>query len=150
MRSTELAAVKLRSLWACALCVLLASCGAVGGFLIGARHRGYSAAEVDFNLGEVQTNVQFNHLLEYRKLEALLRAGCSDGALTELTQDVDMQMGLLVDLHKKYASSWADKYMLERDPAIITELATFKSAYDGSWPAPVCKGRTSSASEASR
>lgn len=123
-----------------ALTVLVAAAG--GGFLAGARHRGYSAAQVDFNLGEIQTTLQFNHLLEYRKLEELLRAGCSDGALTELSNDVGMQMGLVVDLHKKYASSWADKYMLERDPKIITDLATFKSAYGGSWPAPVCKDHT--------
>lgn len=114
---------------------------------MGVKHRGYSAAEVDFNLGEVQTTLQFNHLLEYRKLEGLLRAGCSDGALTELTQDIDMQMGLIVDLHRKYASSWTDKYMLERDPAIISDLAAFKSAYDGSWPAPVCKGGASKPSK---
>jgi hypothetical protein len=123
---------------------------AVGGYLAGARHRGYSATQVDFNLGEVQTTLQFNHLLEYRKLQRLLRAGCSDGALTELTQDLNMQMGLIADLHKQYASSWADKYMLERDPAIINELTTFKSAYDGTWPAPVCKDRAVGAIQPSK
>ena len=114
---------------------------AAGGYAAGARQRGDSPAQVDHTPGEIQATLQFNHLLEYRRLEKFLLAGCSAEALAQLKFDVDLQMGLVAELRQAHPSAWADHDMSALDPGTFGELGVFKSAYGNSWNEPVCKAQ---------
>lgn len=108
---------------------------AVGSFVLGVkssnRHTGVETASV-------QAMQWFNHLLLFREIEADLLNGCSDEALEKIRKSIDMEMMLLSSFHNRYKNTWVNKYVSDRDPSLMKELANYKSKYDGGPVKPKC------------
>jgi hypothetical protein len=85
-----------------------------------------------------QAMLWFNHLKQFQEIESYLSRGCVDQAL-ELTKIAkDQEMKLLADFQKRQKDTWVNEYISKRDPNLLAELATFKSAYGSSWKTPKC------------
>jgi len=89
-------------------------------------------------LDETQAMFWFNHLLQFREIEADLEKGCSTEALEKTRIAIDGEMGLLSSFHKENANSTLNKYTSDRDPKLLGQLESFKSKYGSSWSMPQC------------
>lgn len=89
-------------------------------------------------LDETQAMLWFNHLLEFRDIEANLSKGCSAEALEKTRISIDYEMHLLSDFHKANENSSLNKYISDRDPKLLGQLESFKSKYGSSWIEPRC------------
>jgi|SRR5271169_1966877 len=90
-------------------------------------------------LDNTQAMLWFNHLLEFRDIDAYLSKGCSDAALEKTRQSIDEEMHLLSEFHKKHGNSSLNKYISDRDPKLLAQLETFKSKYGDYLTVPECR-----------
>ena len=112
----------------------------IASFALGA-HLAMRNTWAAFNdpLQEAQAMLWFNHLLQFREIESDLTKGCKDEALEKTRIAVDGEMTSLSSFHQEYPHSPLNKYILDRDPKLLDELANFKSKYGNSWTVPQCK-----------
>jgi hypothetical protein len=90
-------------------------------------------------LAETQAMLWFNHLLQFREIEAdLKRKGCEEVALEKTKIAIDGEMRLLSSFHQEYPDSSINKYISDRDVKLLGELKGFKSKYGDSWTVPQC------------
>lgn len=90
-------------------------------------------------LAETQAMLWFNHLLQFREIEAdLERKGCEKVALEKTKIAIDGEMRLLSSFHQEYPDSSLNKYISDRDASLLGELKSFKSKYGNSWTVPQC------------
>ncbi len=80
----------------------------------------------------------FNHLLQFREIEADLSKGCSPEALEKSRIAIDGELELLSKFHKEYPNSPLNKYISDRDPKLLSQLEDYKSKYGNSWTVPQC------------
>ncbi len=89
-------------------------------------------------LQETQAMLWFNHLLQFREIEADLSKGCSPEALEKSRIAIDGELELLSKFHKEYPNSPLNKYISDRDPKLLSQLEDYKSKYGNSWTVPQC------------
>ena len=92
-------------------------------------------------LYETQAMLWFNHLDQFRDIEADLANGCTVVAHEKLRIAIDGEMKLLSSFHKENANSKLNKYISDRDPELLSQLESFKSKYGNSWTVPQCEKR---------
>ena len=88
-------------------------------------------------LYSTQAMLWFNHLLTFREIEGLLAKGCTGEGLEATRIQIDQEMQLLSEFHRKGDTS-IDKYISDRDPKLLSELDTYKGKYVGTWAKPTC------------
>lgn len=96
--------------------------------------QGFSA-----ELAQTQGMLAFNHLQRYRDLEADLSKGCAGVALEKARISAATESTLLSSTLKEHPGGWLEKYVSDRSPSLLAELATYKSPYESSWKEPTCK-----------
>jgi hypothetical protein len=90
-------------------------------------------------LAETQAMLWFNHLLQFREIEAdLEKNGCEKVALEKAKIAIDVEMRLLSSFHEEHPDSPLNKYISDRDAKLLSELKGFKSKYGDSWTVPQC------------
>ncbi len=95
-------------------------------------------------LNGTQAMLAFNRLDDERRVQSLLGAGCIPAAQKQLDIDEDQNKGLLAEFFSdRTLPAWARRYVLERDPNLAKNLATFKSKYGNVWEQPDCKNTKS-------
>ena len=109
---------------------------AVGSFVFGAKTDRHEFSKA---LYETQAMLWFNHLLQFREIEANQAKGCSAEALEATRIAIDQEMRWLSEFHKENADSSLNKYISDRDPKLLSQLESFKSKYGGSWTVPQCE-----------
>lgn len=92
-------------------------------------------------LNDTQAMLWFNHLQQFRDIEADLANECTVEAHEKLRIAIDGEMSLLSSFHKENANSALNKYISDRDPKLLSQLKSFKSKYGSSWTVPQCKMR---------
>jgi hypothetical protein len=92
-------------------------------------------------LNETQAMLWFNHLHQFRDIEADLASECTEEAHEKLRIAIDGEMSLLSSFHKENPDSSLNKYISKRDPELLSQLDSFKSRYGSSWTVPQCKKR---------
>jgi len=108
---------------------------ALGAFFVGTKFERRQFAEY---LYETQAAQSFNNLLQFRKVEANLSKGCSTEALEMTKIAMDQEMTLLSQFHKDHSASWVNEYIANRDPNLLSQLASFRSPYGTVWVEPRC------------
>ena len=91
-----------------------------------------------FELDKTQAELSFNHMDRYRELESDLSKGCYSIALEKARISKDQELKLLASFLKDHPNTSVSKYDSDRDPALIEQLKTFKSAYGNTWAWPRC------------
>jgi hypothetical protein len=90
-------------------------------------------------LSETQAMLWFNHLLQFREIEAdLEKNGCEKVALEKTKIAIDGEMRLLSSFHEEHPDSPLNKYISDRDAKLLGDLKGFKSKYGDSWTVPQC------------
>ena len=108
---------------------------AIGSFVLGQKsQRKWFAAELD----AAQAALWFNHLLQFRDIESNLTKGCPTEALEKTRISIDQEMRLLSEFINEHDDTSLNKYISDRDPALIGKLKNFKSKYGYSWTEPQC------------
>ncbi len=90
-------------------------------------------------LNGVQAMLAFNRIQDERHVRGLISQDCRDQAVEFIDYTNDQNMEVLSDLVKKGIDADTLKYLADREPAILTELKTFKSKYGKSWMEKPCK-----------
>ena len=93
---------------------------------------------VGVELDKTQAMLAFNHMARYRELESDLTKGCYSEALEKAKISKDQELSLLASLFKEHPDTSFSQYVSDRDPALVEQLKTFKSAYGNSWKEPQC------------
>ena len=109
---------------------------AVGSFVFGAKTDRHEFAKA---LYETQAMLWFNHLLQFREIEADLSKGCSSEALEATHIAIDQEMQLLSEFHTNNVDTSLNKYISDRDPKLLRQLENFKSKNGNSWTVPQCE-----------
>ncbi len=114
-------------------------------FLAGLYVGGRSAIRaLGYELNGTQAMLAFNRLDDERRVQSLLGAGCIPAAQKQLDIDEDQNKALLAEFFSdRTLPAWARRYVLERDPNLAKNLATFKSKYGNVWEQPDCKNTKS-------
>jgi hypothetical protein len=92
-------------------------------------------------LNETQAMLWFNHLHQFRDIEADLANECTEEAHEKLRIAIDGEMRLLSSFHEENPDSSLNKYISARDPELLSQLDSFESKYGSSWTVPQCKKR---------
>jgi hypothetical protein len=90
-------------------------------------------------LAQTQGMLAFNHLQRYRELEADLTKGCTAAVLEKLKISAANESTLLSSELKEHRGGWLEKYVTDRSPNLVGQLATYQSPYGSSWKEPLCK-----------
>jgi len=91
-------------------------------------------------LADTQAMLGFNHLLQFREIEAdLEKIGCEKVALEKTKIAIDVEKRLLASFHEEHPNSPINKYISDRDANLLGELKGFKSKYGESWTVPQCE-----------
>ena len=90
-------------------------------------------------LAQTQGMLAFNHLQRYRELEADLTKGCTAAVLEKLKISAASESTLLSVELKERRGGWLEKYVTDRAPNLVGQLATYRSPYGNSWKEPLCK-----------
>ena len=91
-------------------------------------------------LDETQAMLWFNHLLQFREIEADLEIrGCEEVALEKTRIAIDGELRLLSSFHQEYPDSSLNKYITDRDAKLLDRLKSFTSKYGDSWTVPQCR-----------
>lgn len=91
-----------------------------------------------FELDKTQAELSFNHMVRYRELESDLSKGCYSIALEKAKISKDRELVLLASFLKDHPNTSLSQYISDRDPALIEQLRTFKSAYGNTWKEQQC------------
>ncbi|MDO6388467.1 hypothetical protein [Uliginosibacterium sp. 31-12] len=105
-------------------------------FSYGAR---YERERLDDELAAVQASLWFNHLLDYREIEAHLVSNCNNVALEKTRYAIAGEMRLLSEFYKEHPNSWVTKYISERDGNLVEKLQGFRSPFPNPWQPSPCK-----------
>lgn len=90
-------------------------------------------------IADTQAMLWFNHLLQFREIEAdLSTKGCERVALEKTKIAIDGEMQLLSSFHKEHPDSGINKYISDRDAKLLDVLNGYKSSYGNSWTEPDC------------
>jgi hypothetical protein len=111
---------------------------ALGSFALGAMSQHRRNEQINVDLAAGQAMLWFNHLLRFRELESDLTKGCSAEALEKVKISIAEEMRLLSSFYHEHNNTWLNKYISDRDPKLLAQLATFKSPYGNSWTEPQC------------
>jgi hypothetical protein len=95
-------------------------------------------SEFRVELDATQAMLAFNHMGTYRELESDLARGCYAEALEKAKISKEQELSLLASFLKDRPDTSITKYVSDRDPGLVEELKTFKSAYGSSWRWPKC------------
>jgi len=90
-------------------------------------------------LDKSQAMLAFNHMVRYRELESDLSKSCYSEALEKAKISKDIELSVLADILKKHPDASFSQYFSDREPNLVEQLKTFKSAYGNSWKEPQCK-----------
>jgi len=90
-------------------------------------------------LAQTQGMLAFNHLNRYRELEANLSKGCNAAVLEKLRISAATESMLLSSSLKEHPGGWLEKYVADREPNLLAQLATYQSPYGNTWKDPVCQ-----------
>src|SRR5438045_2564976 len=97
---------------------------AAGSFTLGARsQRALFARDLD----AIQAMQWFNHLLWFREIESNLQQRCTAAALEKTRIFIDQEMRLLSSFYKDNRNTDVNKYISDRDPALLDQLDKFTS-----------------------
>lgn len=89
-------------------------------------------------LAQNQGMLAFNHLKRYRELEENLSKGCNAAVLEKLKISAATESMLLSSVLKEHPGGRLEKYVADREPSLIAQLATYQSPYGDSWKEPKC------------
>jgi hypothetical protein len=90
-------------------------------------------------LTKTQGMLALNHLQRYRELEADLTKGCTVAVLEKLKISAANESTLLSSELKEHRGGWLEKYVTDRAPNLVGQLATYTSPYGNSWKEPMCR-----------
>ncbi len=95
-------------------------------------------AQFAVELQATQAMLNFNHRRSYGEMEAYLLKGCNAEALEKARIYQALESMQLASFLKDHSDTWVTKYVSDREPNLIAELATYKNPYGASWREPKC------------
>jgi hypothetical protein len=95
-------------------------------------------AQFSVELEATQAMLNFNHRRSYGELEAYLLKGCNAEALEKARIYKAVETMQLATFFKDHSDTWATKYVSDREPALIAELANYRNPFGTSWHEPKC------------
>lgn len=111
------------------------------GLYVGER---WTIVALSHELDGTQAMLTFNRLIDERRVQSLLSEGCTHAAQKQIDIDEDKGTELLAEIfNDRKLPTWTRKYVSDRDPNLVSTLATFKSKYGSTWEQPDCKNTAS-------
>ncbi|WP_143707340.1 hypothetical protein [Uliginosibacterium sp. TH139] len=99
----------------------------------------YERGRLSDELTAIQAEMWFNHLQDYRGIEADLVKNCSNVALEKTQYAIASEMQLLSEFYKENPNSWVTQYISERDVNLVNKLNGFRNPFPNPWQPSSCK-----------
>ncbi len=107
-------------------------------YALGAMSQYKRNQSIEHEMTAVQAMLSFNHLLRFRELEADLTKGCTNEALAKVHFSVAQEMLLLSSFYQRHNDPEFNKYVTDRDPALLAQLKAYAGPDTQAWKEPKC------------